>query len=96
MDIFQPLCSVGANFLGVNNKEMAISRVVGSLALVPMAMMWALRTTLHPAALFLLGHLSVTGIAVSLAAMEAAADRTVGLLGKVRWKTCMLEMGSSR
>ncbi|GMH36427.1 hypothetical protein BSKO_04295 [Bryopsis sp. KO-2023] len=67
--------------LGVSD-EMAISRVVGSLALVPASIAWALGGSLPTAVLYALGQVAATGFIVSLAATDFAAKKTTGLLGK--------------
>lgn len=61
---------------------MGLSMIVGSIALVPSALAFALRPYLPVPVTAVLGHVAATGFLVALAATDAAAPYSAKLLGK--------------
>ena len=66
---------------------MGLSRVVGSIAVCPADLGWAVSPFVPFPVTFVLFHVAATGFVVATAASETLADRTAGLLGKVITKS---------
>lgn len=62
---------------------MGLTTVVGSIAVAPAALGWALRPLVPFPVTFVLFHVAATGFVVAAAASEPLATQTQGLLGKV-------------